>query len=59
VEGRIVIQPRVSRETYVRFKSLAHAHGVTVERALEELMRSALQRAGITERIDVHVDLAK
>ena len=45
--GKLPIQPKVDRETYFRFKSLAHSHGVSVEKALEELMRDALERAGI------------
>ncbi len=45
--SRLTIQPTVDRETYFRFKSLSQSLGVPVGKALEELMRDALERAGI------------
>jgi len=45
--SKIVIQPRVSRSVYFRFKNLAKSHTVPVEKAIEELMRDALERAGV------------
>ena len=45
--SKIVIQPRVSRSAYFKFKQLCHAHSVPVERAIEELMKDALERAGV------------
>ncbi len=44
---RRVIQPRVDRQTYAQFKLVCHAHGVSVEGAIEALMREALKRAGV------------
>jgi hypothetical protein len=44
---KLPIQSRVDRDTLFRFKNLAHSHGVSIERALEELMRGALERAGV------------
>jgi len=46
----IPIQPRIDRDLYCRFRALCHASDVTVERAIEELMRSALDRAGVSDR---------
>jgi hypothetical protein len=48
----IPIQPRVDRDLYFRFRALCHANGVTVERAVEELIRAALERAGVSD--DAH-----
>lgn len=45
--SKIVIQPRVSRSVYFRFKTLAASHAVSVEKAIEELMRDALARVGV------------
>ena len=43
-----VIQPRISPQVYFAFRELCHANGVTVERAVEELMRDAVERHGLT-----------
>jgi hypothetical protein len=45
--SRIAIQPKVSRDVYFKFKALAIANGVTVERAIEQAMRDILARARI------------
>ena len=45
---RVTIQPKVPRDVYFRFKQLCHAHDVSVERAIAELMREALERAGVS-----------
>jgi antitoxin component of RelBE/YafQ-DinJ toxin-antitoxin module len=45
--AKTVIQPRVDREVYARFKRLCLALGVPVEQALQGLMTDALERAGI------------
>jgi hypothetical protein len=46
----IPIQPRIDRDLYFKFRALCHASDVTVERAIEELIRAALERAGISDR---------
>jgi hypothetical protein len=50
--SKFAMQSRVDRETYFKFKALAHSHGVSIERAIEALMRDALYRAGIDVRDD-------
>ena len=45
----VPIQPRVDRDLYFKFRALCHSNGVTVERAVEELIRSALERAGVSD----------
>lgn len=45
--SKIAIQPKVSRDVYFKFKTFAQANGVPIEKAIEELMRQALTRAGI------------
>ena len=46
---KLPIQPRIDSGLYYRFRALCHANGVTVERAVEELIRSALERAGVND----------
>lgn len=48
----IPIQPRVDRDMYFRFRALCHANDVTVEQAIEELIRAALERAGVSQAKD-------
>lgn len=51
----IPIQPRVDRDLYFKFRALCHANDVTVEQAIEELIRAALERAGVSELRDQNV----
>lgn len=44
---RIKIQPKIARSVYFPFRDLSHAMGVSVETAIETLMRDALERTGI------------
>ena len=46
-DSKITISPRVARIIYFRFRDLCHAHGLTVQRGVEEVMRRALERARI------------
>ena len=50
-DRRITISPKVDRKTYFLFKDLCHAHHIPVEKGVEEALRNALQRAGVS--IDV------
>ncbi|MGH7688223.1 MAG: hypothetical protein ACREN3_01305 [Gemmatimonadaceae bacterium] len=42
-----VTQPRVEPTVYFKFQELCEAHGVAVERAIEGLMREAVERAEV------------
>lgn len=44
---KTLIQPRVDARVYRAFKCLCRAHGVVVERAIEQAMRDILNRAGV------------
>lgn len=46
-ERRITISPKVDRKIYFRFKDLCHAHGIAVERGVEQAMKDVLDRAGV------------
>ncbi len=48
-ERRITISPKVSRQIYFRFRDLCHAHGIAVERGVEQAMEEVLDRAGVAE----------
>ena len=48
-ERRITISPKVDRKIYFRFKDLCHAHGIAVERGVEQAMKEVLDRAGVAE----------
>ncbi len=48
-ERRITISPKVDRKIYFRFKDLCHAHGIAVERGVEQAMKEVLDRAGVTD----------
>ena len=48
-ERRITISPKVDRKIYFRFRDLCYAHGVTVERGVEQAMKDVLDRAGVAE----------
>jgi hypothetical protein len=47
-DRRIInVNVRLNADTWFRWKVLAHAHGVAVERATEVLIREALRQNGI------------
>jgi len=46
-ERRITISPRVSRRTYFAFRDLCHAHGIPVEKGINQALRRALEQAGV------------
>ena len=48
-ERRITISPKVDRKIYFRFKDLCHAHGIAVERGVEQALKQVLDRAGVTD----------
>ncbi len=48
-ERRITISPKVDRRIYFQFKDLCHAHGIAVERGVEQAMKEVLDRAGVTD----------
>ncbi len=48
-ERRITISPKVDREIYFTFKDLCHAHGIAVERGVEQAMKDVLERAGVVD----------
>ncbi len=48
-ERRITISPKVDRKIYFRFKDLCHAHGIAVERGVEQAMKDVLDRAGVAD----------
>ena len=48
-ERRITISPKVDRKIYFRFKDLCHAHGIAVERGVEQAMKDVLDRAGVVD----------
>jgi len=52
---KVPIQPRIDGDLYFPFRALCHANGVTVERAVEELIRAALERAGVSD--DQHAEM--
>jgi len=58
-ESRITITPRIARGVYFKFKSLCHAHRISVERGIEEALRRALERAAIDVREDSAETAAK
>ena len=45
-ERRITISPKVDRKIYFRFKDLCHAHGIAVERGVEQAMKEVLRQSG-------------
>jgi len=47
MEGRITISPRVGRRTYFAFRDLCHAHGIPVEKGINQALRRALEQAGV------------
>ena len=52
-ERRITISPKVDRRIYFRFKDLCHAHGIAVERGVEQVMKDVLDRAGVADDGDL------
>ena len=48
-ERRITISPKVDRKIYFRFKDLCHAHGIAVERGVEQAMKDVLERVGVSD----------
>ena len=48
-ERRITISPKVDRRIYFQFRDLCFAHGITVERGIEQALRQVLERAGVPE----------
>ncbi len=48
-ERRITISPKVDRRIYFTFKALCHAHGIAVERGVEQAMKEVLDRAGVAD----------
>ncbi len=46
-ERKMTISPKVDRKVYFLFRDLCHSHGMLVELGIEEVLRVALQRAGV------------
>lgn len=47
--GGFMLQATVDRELFFKFKHLCRAHGITLSRGVEELLRDALARAGVEQ----------
>ena len=48
-ERRITISPKVDRRIYFRFRDLCFAHGIAVERGVEQALKQVLDRAGVAD----------
>ncbi len=47
-ERRITISPKIDRNTYFKFRDLCHAHGIAVERGVEQAMKEVLDPAALS-----------
>jgi hypothetical protein len=46
-DRKLMINPKVDRDIYFKFKKAMHAHGLRVDLTLEALMLEALERLGV------------